>query len=447
MVSSGHTNSHNSFGGTGTSWLQLGVVSAGDFITWTGFGAIMPYLPIFVTGQAQASVWLWAVIASMFYVGTLLFSSPLGWLSDTIGRKPVMVGGAALYTVMLLLFTTTKDPHWFVLFRFLEGVSTAAFGPAAQAFVADITEEGDRSKAYGFLTAAQFGGLIVGPAMGAVLYQLAGQGWAGFHAVFYVSAALSCITFFAVLLLIKEPAVMQERRARRLERAQAGAPRAERPSYRALLTPAIFAFVIVAFTSHLAMGGFEVVWSLWLKHIGASMEYISWTWIAFSVPMLLSFFGGMLADKWSRFWLMMGGYSVSAVAWIIYGTTTNLTLFLLVNVIEGIAIAFSYPAKQAFLIQVSPARWRGTVTGIETTSMQLAGLLGTLTAPILYSWISGYVLAVGGLLNLIGLIIAAPALSRAWVEVSGERMRPWSELEALEGGRPQAAAEPPSGVE
>ena len=128
-----------------TSWLQLGVVSAGSFVTWIGFGAIIPYLPIFLKEQAHSSMLMIGVVASMFYLGTLLFSSPLGWLSDTIGRKPVMIAGAALYTVALLLFTTTTDPYWFVLFRLLEGIGTAAFGPAAQAFVADITTEENRS--------------------------------------------------------------------------------------------------------------------------------------------------------------------------------------------------------------------------------------------------------------------------------------------------------------
>ena len=66
-----------------TSWLQLGVISAAAFVVWVGFGAMLPYLPLFLSEQAHASMTLWAVIASMFYVGTLLFSSPLGWLSDT----------------------------------------------------------------------------------------------------------------------------------------------------------------------------------------------------------------------------------------------------------------------------------------------------------------------------------------------------------------------------
>jgi len=37
--------------------------------------------------------------------------------------------------------------------------------PAAQAFVADITTNEYRSRAYGWLTSAQFSGVILGPAL------------------------------------------------------------------------------------------------------------------------------------------------------------------------------------------------------------------------------------------------------------------------------------------
>ena len=101
--------------------------------------------------------------------------------------------------------------------------------------------------------------------------------------------------------------------------------------------------------------------------------------------MLLSFVGGMVADRYSRFWLFIDRLRARRAApGCSTGSSTNFTAFLVVNVLEGIAIAFSYPAKQAFLIQVSPRRWIGTVTGVESTAMQLAGLLGSLTAPILY---------------------------------------------------------------
>ena len=43
-----------------------------------------------------------------------------------IGRKPVLLLGVGLYTTATLLFLTTTDPWWFVLFRFLEGMGAAA---------------------------------------------------------------------------------------------------------------------------------------------------------------------------------------------------------------------------------------------------------------------------------------------------------------------------------
>jgi MFS family permease len=130
-----------------------------------------------------------------------------------------------------------------------------------------------------------------------------------------------------------------------------------------------------------------------------------------------------------------------------YGFSTNLVALIVVNVLEGFAIAFSYPAKQAFLIQVSPQRWLGTVTGVEATSMQLAGLLGSLTAPLMYAKISGRVLTFAGIIAITGLLVAAPILFKAWnrLKAAGD-IPPQADLERLaDENRPAFAAEPPRG--
>ena len=133
--------------------------------------------------------------------------------------------------------------------------------------------------------------------------------------------------------------------------------------------------------------------------------------------MLLSFAGGYLADRYNRWLLMVSGYALSAVAWIIYGATTNFTLFMVVNVLEGFAVAWSYPAKQAFLVQVVPPRWLGSVQGLEGTSMQVAALVGTIAAPLLYKYLSGYVISLAGVISLLGLLYAAPRLRRTWMQL------------------------------
>jgi MFS family permease len=113
------------------------------------------------------------------------------------------------------------------------------------------------------------------------------------------------------------------------------------------------------------------------------------------------------------------------VAWITYGSTTNLTLFLVVSVIEGFAVAWSYPAKAAFLVRVVPPRWLGSVQGLEQTFIQIAGLIGTLTAPFLYEYISGYVISLAGVISIVGLTFAAPVLLKVWrgLEAAGDEPR------------------------
>ena len=326
--------------------------------------------------------------------------------------------------VAQLLFVSTTHPMWFVVFRFLEGVGVAAVSPAALAFVADLSTEKDRSRAYGWMTSAQFGGLVAGPVISWPLYTLGGgSGLWAFYAIFLFGSALSFLTTIAVFFVVREPRKAHGREAVRVKH----------PPYRKLVTKPILAFLIVAATGHLAMGFFEVLWSLYLHNLGASLHFISLTFTAFSVPMLLSFFGGYLADRYSRFALWVSGSTVAAFAWIYYGVTDNLTIFLVVSIIEGLAFAWSSPARQAFLVLVAPRRWLGSVQGLEQTSMQVAAMIGTLVAPVLYEYISGTVISIGGVVSLIGLAVAARILYPVWKRLkAGEEVADQRVEEAVE---------------
>jgi DHA1 family multidrug resistance protein-like MFS transporter len=419
------SSTHTSPDAPGGNGLQLTIVCAASFVVWAGFGAVLPYLPVFLREEANASVRLIGVIAAAYYVGTFLFSSRLGALSDRVGRKPVIVAGVWIYALSTALFVTTTSPFWFVLFRFVEGIGAAAVGPAGQALVADITDERTRGRAYGLLTTSQFGGLIAGPALAWPLYALGGgQGKWAFYMIFLAGTALAASTAVALMLLLREP-VRHDASAEyaapvaREERLPPGSE--ARPPLRSLITPPVASFLLVALATSFAFGTWEVLWSLYLREIGASMAFVGMTWVAFSIPMLLAFAGGWLADRYSRFALMFSGYAISAVAWIIYGVTDHLTLFLVVNVIEGLAVAWSYPAKQAFLVQVSPRRWLGTIQGMETAAGQMAALAGTLVSPLLFEVVSGYAIGLGGVLALVALAVTAPILARAWRESRSDR--------------------------
>ena len=405
-----------------TEWLQLGIICAASFVVWAGFGAILPYLPVFLQEEAEAPVWLIGVVAAAYYVGSFAFSAPLGRLSDSIGRKPVIVAGVALYAVATLLFVTTTHPGWFIFFRLLEGIGAAAVTPAGQALVAELSTESSRSRAYGWLTTAQFGGLVAGPMLAWPLYSLGGgEGKWAFYTIFLFGSALSALTAIALLLTVREPEHARRRRAEKVPH----------PPFRRLITRPVLAFLIVAGTGHFAMGVFEVLWSLYLRSLGASMRYVGLTWIAFSLPMMLAFVGGYFADRYNRWALMFVGYTISALCYVIYGSTSNLTLFLFVSVIEGLAIAWSYPAKQAFFVQVVPPRWLGSLQGMESSAVQVGALIGTLVAPLLFSHMSGYVISLGGLVSLAGLTFAAPILLKEWRRLRQARETTMERVAAL----------------
>jgi DHA1 family multidrug resistance protein-like MFS transporter len=391
---------------------QLALIASTDFVVWLGSGAIFPYLPVFLKEQAHASLTLIGVIAAAYFVGVFAFSAWFGHLSDRVGRKPMIIFGTVLYAVATALFMTTTDPGWFVLFRLVEGMGAAAVVPAAQAFVADITTDENRSRAYGWLTSAQFSGLIIGPALAWPLYALGGGAgtWA-FYTIFIFGTAITAIVSVVLLVWLHEPAHVRA--------AREDAPRAKRPPLRRLLTRPIIAIIVVVAAAEFAMGAWEVVWSIWLRDIGASITVVGLTWIAFSVPMTFSFVGGRIADRYSRYKLMVGGFAVVGASWFVFSLTHDLSAYLAAMLVGGAAFAMAFPAKQAFLVQVSPPRWLGSIQGTEQAAMQLTALVGTLTAPIVYDLIGGWIFAVGGGVALAGLVAAAPTLRREWRCVAG----------------------------
>ena len=366
---------------------QLFVVAAADFIVWAGGGAIFPYLPVFLQNEAGASLWWIGVIAGAYFIGVFTVSPLAGRLSDRIGRKPLLVGGTLLYGVSTLLFITTTSPELFVLFRLLEGVSVALIVPAGQAFIAEITTDREPQPGLRLVDDGAVRRPALGPALAWPLYELGGgQGLWAFYSIFLFGSVLSFVAAGALAAFIREPE--HAARARRQP--------AERPPLRDLLTAPVLAILLVVATAEFTMGAWEVVWSIWLDSQGRSFAFIGLTWIAFSAPMLLSFAGGRLADRHSRYALMIAGFAVQGAMWIVFSLTELPVVYIAAAVAGGLAFALAFPAKQALLVQVSPPRWLGSVQGIEQMSMQGAAFVGTLTAPLIYGAIGGWIFAVGG---------------------------------------------------
>ena len=124
-----------------TEWLQLAIICAASFVVWAGFGAILPYLPVFLQEEAEAPVWLIGVVAAAYYVGSFAFSAVFGRLSDRSAASRSSLPGWAFMPWPPFSSSPPPIPGWFIFFRFLEGMGAAAVTPAGQALVAELSTE------------------------------------------------------------------------------------------------------------------------------------------------------------------------------------------------------------------------------------------------------------------------------------------------------------------
>ncbi len=142
---------------------------------------------------ASAILFLW-FLHSMVYG---LLSTPLGALSDKIGRKKTLIIGYAIYALSYLGFALTKNPVYLYGVFVLYGIYYAFAEGAQKAFVSDLVEDQTaRGTAYGIYN---FGvGIMAFPAsvIAGLLYQYLAP-----SAPFYFGGIIALISAILIIFI------------------------------------------------------------------------------------------------------------------------------------------------------------------------------------------------------------------------------------------------------
>src|SRR4051812_4657667 len=164
-------------------------------------GMIVPVLPnlviSFMGGNTEQAARMYGIFGTVWALMQFIFAPVLGTLSDRFGRRPIVLlsnFGLGLDYILMALAPTLS---WLFVGRVISGI-TAASVPAASAYIADVTPEKKRAKAFGMLGAAFGLGFIVGPALGGVLGNISPR------LPFWVAAALSLINAMYGLFVLPE---------------------------------------------------------------------------------------------------------------------------------------------------------------------------------------------------------------------------------------------------
>ena len=170
------------------------VVYAAVFVDMLGFGIILPLLPYQVQDLGGSGVWVGAVLTA--YAAAQFVSAPvLGALSDRFGRRPLLLASLAGSAVSLALTGIATGLPMLLAARLLAGLFGGAIA-VGQAYVVDLSEPAQRTRALGLVGASIGMGFVFGPAIGA---GLAGLGFAG---VSFVAAGVAAANLVAGFLLL-----------------------------------------------------------------------------------------------------------------------------------------------------------------------------------------------------------------------------------------------------
>ncbi|MEU9375602.1 MFS transporter [Streptomyces sp. NPDC048255] len=123
-----------------------------------------------------------------------------GKLSDTLGRKPVLLFGIALFLVGSLLCALAWNMAALIAFRIVQGLGGGALQGTVQTLAADLYPLKDRPKIQARMSSVWATSAVAGPALGGLLAAYAHWRW-----IFLINLPLAALALWMVARHLTEP--------------------------------------------------------------------------------------------------------------------------------------------------------------------------------------------------------------------------------------------------
>ncbi|WP_226680303.1 MFS transporter [Sutcliffiella horikoshii] len=222
---------------------------------YLGFGIIIPVIPEIVSKLDTTSVHLGGLLA-IYSLSSFITAPFWGGLSDRFGRKSMMLIGLMGYSLSFILFGLFLNSlAGLYASRVLGGIFSGALYSATISYVADNTNEDNRTKYMGFIGISIGVGFILGPSIGGFLSTLS------LTAPFYTSAGLLLLLFILTWRFLPDSIRKGENamKHRLLSKKQWGMLRSNQ----------MIALLSFTFIATLLMAGLESTFQLFeIKNIG-----------------------------------------------------------------------------------------------------------------------------------------------------------------------------------
>jgi len=137
-------------------------------------------------------------VTSSFILSSAIFMLPFGKLGDIIGRKKIFSVGLLLFLISMLLIVFSWNITALIVFRLMQGFSSAMIFGTSMAIVTAAFKPGERGKAIGINVTSTYLGLSLGPVIGGLLTQ-----HLGWRSIFIFLIPFGIVSLIFIRLKIK----------------------------------------------------------------------------------------------------------------------------------------------------------------------------------------------------------------------------------------------------
>lgn len=352
------------------------------FITVTldmiGIGLVIPSLPDimrrFVTSETSVSEYFGYFI-SLYALMQFLASPLLGAFSDRWGRRSILLVSLCVAGLDYILMAYAPTLEILFAGRIISGL-TGANITVAMAYIADISDDKNRSANFGMIGAAFGLGFIIGPAIGGLLGHL------GPHYPFLVAAGMNLLNFFFGLFILPES--LQPEMRRKIDFRKTNPLSSLTKVFRA---KHILPLLLVYFFFQLAGQTHPSIWTLYTE--------TRFQWTTAQVGLSLAAVG--LLSAISQGWLTriiipkIGEYRTViygafgyAMTFALFGAANQGWMMYVILVFSALFWA-APPALQSLISHNTPPQEQGELQGTLVSLSSLASIITPLIATKLFS--------------------------------------------------------------
>jgi MFS transporter, DHA1 family, tetracycline resistance protein len=356
-----------------------------------GYMIMIPLLPYYAQKFGASGVVVGALLATMA-VSSAVAAPFWGALSDRIGRKPIVLISQVVSLIAYLLIAWAPSLTVLFIARGVAGIGGGNVG-VTQSYIADVTPEDSRDKAFAGFGVAFGAGIVLGPVLGGTLVQV------GFWAPFVASAAIELINIGLTVRFLPQTG----------GKHQHGKMRIMRTAHDVWSQPRIRSLILQHFLFIFAVTFFFSIFALYLKRaLNFGPTYASYLIAVAGLVggVALWLVVGPLAQRFGDAIMSKVGLALSLAAYALLGFAHNLETFIVVLIVWAVGASCIEPTLSALLSNTVPADRRGAMLGFN----DLMSNVGLMLVPAL----GGFVVdrnveligLVPGLAILVALILA-----------------------------------------